>query len=462
MNKIVLKLGGAIMTLFLVVLLPLGYITNEIFTNFYYSHAQKEVGELSKKYAKAINSLENEETINMFKVLSGLTNNDILILNANGNVVASSGIKTANLSDEEMNQLLAGQPVVKRFRGSKDKGSYLGSGHPIVQSGSYKGAFFVLTSISDIQEPVKKIRDLLTLSAVGALFVALGFTFLMARKMSNPLLEMEQATREIAKGNLHVRVDIPSKDEVGSLGTAINDLALETNRYRSNRREFFANISHELRTPITYLKGYAEILKKDLYQTEEERQHYLTIMEDESDRLTRLINDLFDLSKMEEGKIDLQMDVIDLTGVLEVALKKAKIELDKKGLTLNSRIDKDVPLVKADAIRLEQVFTNLLGNSIQYTKKGSINVQVYSKRNEVHVIIEDSGVGIHEEDIPLVFERFYRVEKSRSRELGGTGLGLSIVKNLVELQNGTISVSSQLGQGTRFQLSFPIAKEVEA
>lgn len=148
--------------------------------------------------------------------------------------------------------------------------------------------------------------------------------------MSGPLLEMEKATREIAKGNLDIRVNIPSDDEVGSLGKAINDLALETNRYRSNRREFFANISHELRTPISYLKGYAQVLRQGLYQTEEERLQYLNIIEEETERMVRLINDLFDLSKMEEGKIDLRMATIDLTEVLENALFKGRLELEKK------------------------------------------------------------------------------------------------------------------------------------
>ncbi|MFD1363201.1 ATP-binding protein [Lentibacillus salinarum] len=458
MNKIVLKLGGTIMVLFLVVLLPLGYVANQIFTNFYYNQVQEEVEELSQKYALTITSLKNEKFLNMFKTLADLTNKDVYIIDANGKVIADSGIKIENLSSKDIGILSEGQPVKKRFRDSRTESRYLGSGYPIIQSGTFKGAFFVLASINDVKEPVQKIRDLLLLSAVGALFLALGFTFLLSKKMSDPLLEMEQATREISKGNLDIRVNIPSEDEIGSLGKAINDLALETNRYRSNRREFFANISHELRTPISYMKGYAHVLKQGLYRTEEERLQYLNIIESETERMVRLINDLFDLSKMEEGKIDLQMSTVDLTEVLESALFKVKMEFDNKGLTFKTQIDENVPYIEADGIRLEQIFTNLLGNAVRYTENGSVSVKVWSADNKVHVNIEDTGIGIPEKDLPLVFERFYRVEKSRSRELGGTGLGLSIVKNLVELQNGTISVSSQVGKGTRFRLSFPVAE----
>ncbi|MFD2760411.1 ATP-binding protein [Lentibacillus juripiscarius] len=458
MNKIVLKLGGTIMVLFLVVLLPLGYVANQIFTSFYYNQVQQEVDELSQKYALTITSLKNEKYLNMFKTLADLTNKEVYIINANGKVIADSGIKIENLSSKDIGLLSKGEPIQKRFSDSRTESRYLGSGYPIIQSDTFKGVFFVLASINDVKEPVNKIRDLLILSAVGALFLALGFTFLLSKKMSDPLLEMEQATREIAKGNLDIQVSIPSNDEIGSLGKAINDLALETNRYRSNRREFFANISHELRTPISYLKGYAHVLKQGLYRTEGERLHYLNIIENETERMVRLINDLFDLSKMEEGKIDLQMSTIDLTEVLENALLKVKMDFEKKGLTLKTQIDENVPYIEADGIRLEQIFTNLLGNAVRYTEKGSVSVNVWNAGNKVHVIIEDTGVGIPEKDLPLVFERFHRVEKSRSRKLGGTGLGLSIVRNLVELQNGTISVSSQVGKGTRFQLSFPVAE----
>ncbi|WP_200416438.1 HAMP domain-containing sensor histidine kinase [Virgibacillus salexigens] len=458
MNKIMLKLGGTIMTLFLMVLLPLGYAANQIFTNFYYSQVQEEIGELSQKYARTISSLEDETVINMFRNLADLTNKEMYITEANGKVVADSDVQLANLTNEDIKQLSAGKPIRKEFKDSLTDSNYLGAGYPIIQSNTFEGAFFVLAPINDVQEPVQKIRYLLILSAVGALFLALGFTFLFSKKMSDPLIEMEQASRQIAKGNLDVRVNIPSNDEVGSLGKAINDLALETNRYRSNRREFFATISHELRTPVSYLKGYAQVLKQDLYQTEEERLQYLNIIENETDRLVRLINDLFDLSKMEEGKMDLQMSTIDLTEVLESALFKVKMESEKKGLTLKTKIDEAVPFIEADGTRLEQIFTNLLGNAVRYTEKGFVSVKVWNANNNVHVIIEDTGVGIPEKDLSLVFERFHRVEKSRSRELGGTGLGLAIVKNLVELQSGSISVSSQLGKGTRFQLSFPTAE----
>lgn len=454
MNRIVLKLGGIMMCLILAVLLPLGFVADKIFTNFYYNQIQQEIRELSQKYANTVTSLDDETMINMFKNLAYFTNKEIYITDASGKVIADTGIQVNPLSNNELSLLSIGESIQKNVEDRKTNNHYLGYGHPIMFSNTFQGSFFVLAPVDDAHEPVHKIRDLLILSAVGAFFLALGFTFFLARKMSNPLLEMERATREIAKGNLDIRVNKLPNDELGSLGAAINDLAVETNQYRANRSELFANISHELRTPFSYLKGYANVLKNNLYETEKERQLYLTIIEDETERIMRLINDLFDLSKMEEGQIDLQMEAVDLAEIMETSVLKIWIELEKKGLTLVRDIDRDIPLIEADGNRLEQIFINLLTNAIRYTEKGAIFLNVWSEKNKVYVTIEDTGIGIPEEDLPLIFERFHRVEKSRSRDFGGTGLGLAIVKNLVEIQHGTISVSSEINKGTKFELSF--------
>lgn len=456
MNKIVLKFGGMIMVLFLAVLFPLGYAANQIFTNFYYSQAQEEVDELARKYALSVNSVEDDAVLNMFIRLADLTSKEIHIVDREGNTAAHSGVELTNLSEQETTLLARGQTVEKRFA-SPNGNSYLGSGYPVINDGTYVGAIFVLAPVEEIQEPVDKIRDLLILSAIGALFLALGFTFLLSKKMSDPLLEMEQATREIAKGNLDVQVNIPSNDEVGSLGRAINNLAMETNRYRINRKEFFANISHELRTPISYIQGYSQVLKEGLYQTEEERLQYLTILEMESERMARLINDLFDLSKMEEGKIDLQLRDVDVVEVMENVLIKMKRVAEEKGIKLENQSQHGLSSIVADGVRMEQILTNLLGNAIRYTNEGTVKIEVKEEKRIVTIRIEDTGWGIPEEELPFIFERFHRVEKSRARELGGTGLGLAIVKNLVELQKGTISVKSQQGKGSTFILRFPIS-----
>lgn len=161
---------------------------------------------------------------------------------------------------------------------------------------------------------------------------------------------------------------------------------------------------------------------------------------------------------MEEGKVVLLFEEVDIVEVVENALLKTKMKAKEKGLQLEFNKLFDIPSIYADGLRMEQIVINLIENAIRYTEKGLVKVKLSSELDSVILAVEDTGIGIPEEDVPFLFERFYRVEKSRSREFGGTGLGLAIVKQLVELQNGTITVKSKVGKGTCFELTFPIDK----
>ncbi|MHA6533231.1 HAMP domain-containing sensor histidine kinase [Paenibacillus sp. BAC0078] len=253
-------------------------------------------------------------------------------------------------------------------------------------------------------------------------------------------------------GELETRLNIGSNDEVGSLAMEINNLAQDLQRYRDTRQEFFANISHELRTPITYLEGYAKVVKNRLYDNDEERDMYLDIIHQESLRLQHLVNDLFELSKMEEGKISLSLDWIDLADITGTAVRRIQLKAHEKELQLHAHIGTDIPLIYGDGLRIEQVLINLLENAVRYTNNGEINVHLNSDNHFIHLVVEDTGIGIPEAELALIFERFYRVEKSRSRQYGGTGLGLPIAKKLIELHGGELLVTSGNGVGTRFEI----------
>lgn len=460
-NSIVVKLGASILLLVLAILLPLGFTMNQIFSSFYFNKVQEQIDDLSSRYAESINKLDQQH-LNMFEQLATLTDQEIIIINEEGLVIANSGIpslsKGKKIEPSDLYLLSNNKGTQKEYYDETSNKRYISVGKPIYSDNVIIGGIFVLASIEDMYQSVDIIEKSVILAGVGAVFLALGFIFILSRKLSNPLLEMEKATRKMAKGDLNSRVSIETKDEVGSLAVAINDLAVELHRYRSNRREFFANISHELRTPITYLDGYANALKNNLYHTEEEKEQYLQIIQQEANRLSNLVNDLFELSKMEEGKIEFNFELVDLVEVVEDALKKSKIKAKEKGLQLDFNRFNNIPNIHADGLRMEQIVINLIENSIKYTEKGSVKVTLSKELNTVFLLIEDTGIGIPEEDIPFLFERFYRVEKSRSRDFGGTGLGLAIVKQLVELQGGAIKVLSKVGKGTCFELTFPIKR----
>ncbi|WP_100404689.1 sensor histidine kinase [Bacillus solitudinis] len=462
-NRISVKLGATIISLLLIVLLPLGFVIDKIVADFNYGQVKEAINDQSSRYASALSSSPHPMMTNMIEMMAEFSGQKLYVVNKKGEIIANANIPGlpvgSTIPEEEVNSLLNEFPSSGEYEHSLSGQRFLVSGHPIHEGDSFIGNVFVLSSVESIDQSIFKLRQMFILSGVGAFFLALGVTLVLSRKLSNPLLRMEHATRKIARGDLETRVVITG-DETGSLAQAINDLAIDLKRYRDTRREFFANISHELRTPITYLEGYANVVKKGLYQNEEEKVKYLDIIETEAKHLSRLIEDLFELSKLEEGKINLNQEPIDLEEVLDNVQQRIALKAKEKEINLGVEIRDEVSFVYGDGLRMEQIFHNLLNNAIKYTDKGVVNVTLSRELDHyVLVVIEDTGKGIPEEDLPYIFERFSRVEKSRSREHGGTGLGLAIVKQLVELQKGKIQVTSQLGAGTRFEIKFPSMKE---
>ena len=224
------------------------------------------------------------------------------------------------------------------------------------------------------------------------------------------------------------------------------------------RKDFLANVSHELRTPISMLQGYSEAIIDDVAQNEEEKKELAQIIYDESLRIGRLVNELLDLAKMESGNIQLQYCNSSVQLLINrVTRKFANIEKQNQVQIIHD-VDDRLNSVFIDVDRIEQVLTNLIDNAIRHTKpNGTITIKASIKSaNEMLLEVKDTGVGIPEEDLPFVFERFYKADKARTRgQSGGTGLGLSIVKNIVQAHGGTISVSSQLGVGTTFSITIP-------
>ena len=226
------------------------------------------------------------------------------------------------------------------------------------------------------------------------------------------------------------------------------------------RKEFVSNVSHELKTPLTSVKTYAETLMEQDELDEESKKKFLGVILTESNRMARLVSDLLQLTKFDYKKIAWEKIDFDITELTKQICEKHKIQAEKKNQILECYETSNVPLVYGDRDGIEQVITNILINSIKYTQEGG-NVKVYigSVHEDAYIKIIDNGIGIPEEDLPHVFERFYRVDKARSREMGGTGLGLPIAKEIIESNNGSISIKSEKGKGTEVIIKVPIYKE---
>lgn len=238
-------------------------------------------------------------------------------------------------------------------------------------------------------------------------------------------------------------------------------------RLERMRSEFVANVSHELKTPIAAVKGFAETLLAGALNDKDTAKQFLQIIFDESERLNRLIGDILELSKIESKRIPLHFSPVDMSSFVENTMNMMRPEANKKHIELQSQVPDDM-YMEADEDRLRQIFINLLSNGIAYTPEGGkVKVRIEpvlgpaaagreGENERVRIVIQDTGIGIPKKDLPRIFERFYRVDKARSRSSGGTGLGLSIVKHLVELHQGTIKVDSEPGIGTKFTIELPV------
>ena len=271
----------------------------------------------------------------------------------------------------------------------------------------------------------------------------------------------EERTVTDSKGSRILQISsMPVMKEGRFDGTVfvLNDITKLRNLERI-RRDFVSSVSHELRTPLSIISGYTETLLDGAMDDPQHSAEFLKIILEATAQLTALVNDVLDLSRIESGQIVYQFMPVDINSIIAKSVGLLKLSLEKKHIKLDLKIPEDLPPVYADAVYLEIVVRNLLDNAIKYVNEqnGAIWISAFRIDNNVHVEVEDNGIGIAKEDLGRIFERFYRVDKARSRQLGGTGLGLSIVKHIVLAHKGNVEVRSRVNQGTVFSVIFPVA-----
>jgi two-component system phosphate regulon sensor histidine kinase PhoR len=245
------------------------------------------------------------------------------------------------------------------------------------------------------------------------------------------------------------------RHEAGGVVLVLHDIS-EIRRLEKVRAEFVANVSHELKTPVTAVKGFAETLLEGALYNPAACEEFVGIIAEEAERLNRLITDLLSLSRIESREMKLQLETLELGAAIKRIADKIRPRFQKRELVLVVSMPGHPVLVRADHDRVEQVLTNLLENSLMYTPSGGrVDVGVQEERDQVLVSVKDTGIGIPPDDLPRIFERFYRVDRARSRKLGGTGLGLAIIKHIVEAHGGRVWVQSELGRGSTFYFTLP-------
>ena len=312
---------------------------------------------------------------------------------------------------------------------------------------------FNITAIED-QFISSVNRSLLIAIAVAGL-VGLLLTLLLSQSILRQVDALTSASRAMEKGDLNQRVEVKSKDELGQLGKAFNSMAEGLNRIEQLRRNMVTDVAHELRTPLSNIRGYLEALRDGVVEPSPEA---IASIHEEAMLLNRLVDDLQELALAEAGQLDLVRQPVDLREVVQKAVQSLNNQTGEKNVTIEVLLPDDLPLVEADAERMGQVLRNLINNAVINTPtSGEICIEARACDSQVELSIKDNGVGISQEHLPFVFERFYRADRSRARSTGGAGLGLAIVKQLVEAQGGQVEINSQIDVGTTVTFTSPIA-----
>jgi len=289
-----------------------------------------------------------------------------------------------------------------------------------------------------------------------AIASALLITFFLSRRILAPIKALTHTTRRLGKGDFSQRVQVRDKGEVGELAQAFNSMASDLERAEQLRRNMVADVAHELRTPLSNLKGHLEAVRDGVIEPDADT---IRSLEEEATLLSRLVDDLQELSLAEAGELKLDVKPNGITRIITQVVATMQAQAKAKDLSLAVDLPDKLPPVNIDSHRINQVLRNLLGNALTHSAEGgAITVTARQRDNYVEVTVSDTGEGIPPEELPNIFERFYRVDKSRTRATGGSGLGLTIAKRLVEVHGGRIKADSKPGKGSSFSFTIPVAQ----
>ena len=336
---------------------------------------------------------------------------------------------------------------------------------------------YIQIPISAIEESVRISNNLLLIIGVIAIVIAGIAVSYVSRRFTNPILELNVIANKMSKLDFSKKYEpTGSNDEIDELGKSINLMSQklegtikqlrssnvelerdieEKSKIDEMRKQFISDVSHELKTPLTSILGYSETLATSEYDKELQTK-FLNVISSEAVRMTKLVNDLLTLSKYDNKKTNTEKTEFDLGELVKQAQENLQIEMDKKHQKVECFVTANVPNVYADRDGIERVVLNILSNSIKYTGEGgTIKIYVGFVYNDAYIKVIDNGIGIPEEDLNKIFERFYRVDKARTREMGGTGLGLSIAKEILDQNNGRIDIKSKVHEGTEVVITIP-------
>jgi two-component system phosphate regulon sensor histidine kinase PhoR len=472
-GKIFLKLIAGVFCLLLLALVTVDYFATNVAKDNYIQNLTGQLADKGRMLAltfAAPETLDAEQVRRMAQAAGGR----LTVVRADGKVLVDSEADAASM---ENHRTPTRPELLQAFRG--EKGSDIRQSATIGVSFLYvavpvaggRSAIRIAFPLAEINRQVSQIRGKILVSTALAFLPAILIAALLARMISRRLAKIMAHADELARGNFRARLRETDSSEFGQLSQTLNETAenlqqtvaqlqhehSELEKLERIRKDFVINVSHELRTPLASIQGYTETLIDGAIADPDYNMRFLGIIRHNAERLARLTEDLLTLSRVEQKRQKFEFEIHFANALIHDAFEMMRPIAEKGRIELMEERAPEDTVVCCDSEAVSQILSNLMENAIKYTPEGGrISVGAQARGAMVEFFVRDTGIGIPEEDLPRLFERFYRVDKARSRELGGTGLGLSIVKHLVAAHNGTTRVESRVHEGSTFAFTLPV------
>jgi signal transduction histidine kinase len=428
-----------------------------IFDQYFIENRKELLYEQGRKVAREAATVlysgnpNSRSLINDLQVLDRFLDAHIWVINSDGIIVAVSGPNEERLlgrqvREEKIGNLAKGESIEERgnFDGMLGESS-LTVGYPVFVNNRFSGGVLVHASLLEIQENFREIYRLTLWVILISVAIAYAILYIQIRRISEPLKEISGAAKVIAGGEFHKRLNINTGDEIEELGNSFNNMAKSLEKIEENRRNLIANISHDLRSPMTSIRGFIEGMI-DGTIPEDKREHYLNIVLDESNRLIKMTNELLELGNMQQGSLEIKKEAFELNETIRRKLVAYEKGITEKKLDVVFSMFEEKTFVLSDQVLLERVLSNLMDNAVKFTpEKGSIEIRTSTKEDRIIVEITNTGKSISSEELNRVWERFHKGDTSRGLHKGGYGLGLAIVREIISQLGERIWVSS--GEG---------------
>lgn len=452
-KKLFITYGIAIIVGFAILALTLLRLLNQ----FFVENRKELLYEQGRKVAKEaaavlyLGNANKRSLIDDLQVLDKFLNAHIWMVDSEGTIIAVSGSKDERLLGEKLeegrlNSLARGESIESygNLGGMLSEPS-LTVGYPVFVNNRFSGGVLVHASLLEIQESFREAYRLSLWAILVSIAVAYGILYIQIRRISDPLREISEAAKVIAGGEFQKRLNIDTGDEIEELGKSFNDMAESLEKIEDNRRNLIANISHDLRSPMTSIRGFIEGMI-DGTIPEEKREHYLNIVLEESKRLIKITNELLELSNMQQGKLEIRKEAFELNETIRRKLIAYEKRITEKQLDVTFSMFEEKTYAFSDQGLIERVLSNLMDNAVKFTpEKGSIEIKTSEKEKVILLEITNTGASISPEELKRVWERFHKGDASRGIYKGGYGLGLAIVKEIISQLDEKIWVSS--GEG---------------